>query len=185
MMPLSKEQKKIIYIGLILVCALLLFITFIYLPQQRRLGEIRAELVRTEQQVKQTHLIRAGRDLNEAVRDLNLKLQRVSAYLLIGEEEVVNSLSTLAKKENIDILDLGPGGKELFNSVTPGYEVYALPIALNIRGGYREIGEYCANIESDFPALVRADKLVIRRGRAQDLNLDARLEITAFLLKER
>lgn len=181
---LSKEQKKIIYIGLILAAAILLFIALIYLPQQRRLKEIRAELDRTEQQINEIHLLTAGRDLNEAIRDLNVRLKDLSAYFLIGEEELINNLTDQARDLNIDVRDLDPGNKTLFNSATPGYAVYALPVAMNIKGGYKEAGDYCARLEGDFPALVRIDKLDIRGKGTGEADLDIRLVITAFLLKE-
>ncbi len=184
MNELTKEQKKIIYIGVILAASLVLFIFFIYAPQQRKLRQIRTELSRTEAMVRQIHQLTAGRDLKEAVKDLNLELKNVSAKLLIQEASLINNLTSQAKAPRIDIRDLDPGDKILLPNKAIGYDVYELPLAMNITGEYREIGEYFGRLSDDFPALIRINKVYISGKGSGNVNLSASVNLSAYLLKE-
>lgn len=184
MIRLSKEQKKIIYIGLILAAALLLFVFFIYAPQQRKLRQIRDELNRAEGQIQEVHQLTAGRELTEAVRDLNIQLKNISQKMLAQEDSLINNLNSQAKALRIDIRDLDPGDKILLPNKAIGYDVYELAVAMNITGEYRELGEYLGNLEGDFPALLRINKIDINGKGMGNVNLSARLGLSAYLLKE-
>ncbi|MCX5710060.1 MAG: type 4a pilus biogenesis protein PilO [Candidatus Omnitrophica bacterium] len=181
MKELTKEQKKIIYIALIIAGFILAFVVFVYAPQSKRLAAIRMQLNAAEAQIAEISRITEGKDLNQAVKDLSSKLTAASKTLPPDEESIIASLTEAAKKSKVQINTLDPDDKIKLAQGVAGYDLSELPIKLSLSGEYRAIGEYIDGLLNDFPNLVRVKQLSIQgKGEGRPI-LDANLQISVYL----
>lgn len=180
---LAKEQNKIIYIGLVVFFILFCVWFFVYLAEARRFNRIKKESVLTENKINEILSIAKGKDLASAIQDLRADLTNLRSKLATGDETVIYNLSETAKKSKLDLNSINRGSKQLLENKIPGYIVEELSVLLSLSGEYREIGEYLKSLKDDFPLLVRVKKLEIKgRGEGQE-ELEATLEVNAYLCR--
>lgn len=184
MKELTKEQKKIIYIALIVVSFLFLFRIFVYAPQQRKLAFIKKQLKDAEAQIAEIDRLTAGKELSTAMQDLSAQLQKASSRLLVKDEDVINGLSGRAKKLKIEIKNLDPDDKITLPNRVPGYDAQELPISMNLSCDFKTLGEYLDILRNDLPVLIRIKQLDITGSGEGRANLNITLKISAYLLKE-
>lgn len=184
MKQLTREQKKIIYIALIVACFLFLFRVFIYAPQQRKLASIKKQLADAETQIAEINRLSAGKELSVTMQDLSGQLRKASGRLLVKDEDVINSLSGLAKKLRIEVKNLDPDDKITLPNRIPGYDAQELPISMNLSCDFKTLGEYLDILRNDLPALIRIKQLDITGSGEGQANLNITLKISAYLLKE-
>ena len=161
MNKLTKEQKKIMYAGLIVLGSILLFLILVYLPQSRRLSSIMRQIRDADSQIAEIKKITEGRDLNEAVRELSFKLNASKNILPLSEEPIISKLSETADRLKINLKNVDPLDKVLLGGKILGYEVDELPIEISLSGEYRSIGEFVDIILNHFPALIKLDRISI------------------------
>jgi len=181
MKRLTKEQKKIIYIASVIIIFLFLFWNFVYAPQKRRLWDIKDKLTQREAEIEGIKRISHGQPLQDAVKDLNMRLRAASARLPASEEGIIKSLSEEAKKLKIDVQNTDPGEKKILPNKIPGFQIEELPISLDIVSEYKAIGEYLDILINQFPFLVRVRQFDIQGSGEGSPNLNVKLEISAYL----
>jgi hypothetical protein len=183
MKELTREQKKIIYIALIVVSFLFLLRIFVYAPQQSKLASIKKQLKDAEAQIAEINRLTAGKELSTAMQDLSAQLQKASSRLLVKDEDLINGLSAQAKKLKIKIKNLDPEDKITLANRVPGYVAQELPISMNLSCDFKALGEYLGILRNDLPALIRIKQLDITGSAEGQANLNITLKISAYLLK--
>lgn len=181
MMKLSKEQKKIIYIFSVVGVFFFLFWLFVYIPQNSQLKGIKYKLGLAEAEIEEINRISYGKPLPEAVRDLNLRLQKAALKVPVRDEEVVKELSEAARKLKIVLKNISLSNSFSLASKVPGYKIEELPISIKLNCEYREIGQYLNDLRDNFPVLIKIKSLLIQGGGEGQNNLDVDLQISAFL----
>lgn len=184
MKKFSREQKKIIYIALVVLAFLFSSWVFIYLPQSRRLIKMQKKLKATEEEINQINKITQGKTLEEAVGNLNLELRQAAMRLPSADEDIIEILSREAKKLKIGVQVMDPADEsQVLPTKVPGFNIRELPISLKLVGEYRAIGEYLDNLENKVPILIKLKYLNIQAGGAGpgNTNLNVDLEISAYL----
>lgn len=184
MRQLTNEQKKIIYIALIVLGFLLLFWLFVYAPQARRVASIKERLTEAEAQIIEINRITQGRQLSEAVRDLEVQLKKAETRLPQAEATVISSLSEAAKKLKIEVKGLGSVQKRPVPDRVTGYDIEELPITMKLDGEFRAIGEYLDILRNESGVLIRLRQLNIQSAQEAQPYLEANLQISAYLSKE-
>jgi len=185
MRELTQEQKKIIYIASIVAGSLLAFIIFVYMPQSKKLGTIRRQLIEADTQIAEIGRITEGKDLNAAVKDLSAKLSVASKILPSDESDVVTKLTDLARRLKLQINTLDPQGDIKSAQGVAGYDLSELPVILSLTGEFRAIGEFLDDLRTDFPALVKVKNLAIQGNGEGRPALSASLEVSAILAQEK
>jgi len=183
MKKLSIEQKKNIYISLAALVFFLLFWIFIYAPQLRRLNALEAELRAADSGIQEITDMAAGRELTQAARDFNQELNRERAKFIFKEEEdVINSLSALAKDTKISITNMDPSQARPVQNKVGGYDLMELPVQLNISGDFASIGGFLEGLRSKFPGLVNLSQIVIKGRGPGQTELEATLQLRAYII---
>ncbi|MFH1414392.1 MAG: hypothetical protein ABIG56_06055 [Candidatus Omnitrophota bacterium] len=186
MKRITREQKKIIFIASIIVVFLICFWVFIYRPQSEKFNSIKKELKNTKTKIEEINNIIRGRDLVEAVKDLNIEFNQMVNLLILEDEDVISHLSEFARKLKIEVKDIIPSKRELFEGQVVGYDIEVLPISLSLVCEYKNLGDYLNFLWEDFPALVRIKQLqIFEEGGGDNPFLDVRLQILAYLVKEK
>lgn len=180
---LTNEQKKIIYISAIMALFLFFFWTFVYNPQSKKFSTIKRELTEAEQQIAQIMSIAAGRNLADAVGELNKNLMEVTSMLPAEETTVISSLSQAARRLKIEVKNIIPSGRQVLENKVSGYVIEELPISMSLICEYRVLGEYLNILRNKFPVLVRVKQLDIKGKGEGTPNLDISLQIVTYLAK--
>lgn len=180
---LTSEQKKIIYISVIMALFLFFFWAFVYNPQSKKFAAIKRELTETEQQIAQIMSIASGRNLADAVGELNKNLVQVTSMLPAEETTVISSLSQDARRLRIEVKNIIPSGRQVLENKVSGYVIEELPISMSLICEYRVLGEYLNILRNKFPVLVRVKQLYIKGKGEGTPNLDISLQLVTYLAK--
>ena len=181
MKNLSKEQKKIIYLAVILIGFLLLFLVFIYAPQSRRVKEIKNKLFFAENQITEINKITQGQDLAAAVGKLNQKLVRLVRRMPERQEVAMKFLTENARRLGIEVKNIVLLDKQIAANKAPGYIIGEVPIAMTLTADYKAIGEYLIALDEDESLLTRVRELDIKGDGEGQPKLDVSLQISAYL----
>lgn len=94
---------------------------------------------------------------------------------------VVQQLAREGERYNIDFISIKPRAAP--SSPTKPQAIYTeLPIVMNIRGAYQDLGEYLERIRN-LPRLITTDRILIRSKEKMLPDLEVELLVTAYLLK--
>ncbi|MFH1441892.1 MAG: type 4a pilus biogenesis protein PilO [Candidatus Omnitrophota bacterium] len=184
MKKITKEQKKIIYISLILSAFTVFLWIFIITPQKNKLVSIRNRLSQAEAQITEIKQLTQGRDMAVVVTELNKKLVDALDKLPFRQEVVINYLSDNARNLGIEIKNINLSDKQSAVKTISGYAISEVPININLSGEYRAIGEYLNILRDDSVILIKIGKIDIK-GRGEGYSyLDMSLEISAYFAKK-
>jgi len=182
---LTKEQRKIIYISLVVLVFLLCFLSFVYVPQSRRFAALKSELIRTDSQIAEISRLTAGKDLAEAVKGLRVELIAATNKLPAADEVVIRYLLEGARNLKIEVKNINPAGVKPLDSRIFGYNLSELPILMHIACDYRTLGEYLHTLRNDFPVLVRLKQLDIQGKGEGQMGLEVTLQLCAYLAAQK
>lgn len=184
-LKLTKEQRKIIYISLVVLASLICFWIFIYGPQSRKFTEIKNNLKSTEEQIAGINAITQGKELAEAVKELKTDLIKLAAKFPPGEEVLIQRLSELAKKKGMRLENITPGARKSSGEIVSGYDVEELAITTSLSGEFKALGEYLIALRENFPVLVKIRQINIQGSKEGQVDLSVSLGISAYLAKEK
>lgn len=182
---LTKEQQKIIYIGLVVFVFFACFWGFIYGPQSRKLAMLKADLARTESQIAEISRLASGGDLTEAVKALKVRLNYAAGQLPGEDEIVIKSLLGVAKRLRIEVSNLSPASIKTIEGGVAGYNISEFPISMRLSCDYKTLGEYLHILRKDFPVLIKLRQLDIRGKGEGQMNLEINLQLLAYLASEK
>ena len=183
---LTQEQKKIIYATGALAALVLLFWFFVYVPQHKKLNQLKARLDSTEKQVAEITNIAKGKDLAQVIRDLKSDFTKTINRLPDQDEVAIFILSDSAKKLKIDVKSISPSVARTIEGAILGYQVMELPVTINLSGEYRALGEYLRMLRSsDFPIFVQVRQFSVKGNGEGQLFLGANLQISTYLAKKK
>lgn len=184
MKQITKEQKKIIYITLILPVFTVFLWVFIFLPQRNKLACLRNSLSETEAQITQIKQLALGRDMAEVAGELNKKLLECLDKLPSRHEAAINYLSDNAHNLGIVIKNISLHSQQAVMENIADYIIAQTPISINLTGGYKAIGEYLNILRDDSAILIRLEKIDIKREKENYIYLNADIEINVYFAKK-
>lgn len=182
---LTREQKKIIYLGAITFAFILFFWLGIYAPQARRFASIKKKLVEAEGQIAGIKGLAEGRDFALAISGLRARLTNASKALPSEDTVVIYGLSEAARKLNIQVKSITPSAKRLLEGRITGYDVEELPLSMSMVCEYRTLGEYLNILRNNFPVLIRVRQMDIQNRGEGQAGLEITLQIYAYLSREK
>ena len=185
MLDLTKAQKKIIGASLIVLFFLIFIWAFIYLPQRKKVASIKGELVSAEAQITEIINITEGKDLAEVVGDFRIRLNNLKKQLPARDEVIVDALTIAARDLNIEVKNISFSEKRLLEQQAAGFEIEEMPISMQLVCEFRNLGEYLNLLRSNFPILVRVQKLNISGQEGLPNLANISLEVIAYLSREK
>ncbi len=184
MKKISKEQKKIIYISLVLSAFTVFLWILIFSPQKNTLVSIKGRLSQTEARIAEIKQLTQGRDMAVVVAELDKKLVDALNKLPSRQEVVISYLSDNASNLGIAIKNINLSDKQITMKKISNYIIAEVPISINLTGEYKAIGEYLNILRDDSVILSRIEKINIKCKGEGTIYLDASLEINAYFAKK-
>lgn len=186
---LSPSQKKIIIISLVVVLAFLFFLLFIYLPTKNTVLKIKSELFDKERQIQEIEtMLGDAKSLDEGIRLLKERHQRINKKFPQKEEEGIKILSDFARKLNIQILSIEPKPKQEFldennNKVTiEGMTCQSLLVSIEMSCLYKDLVRYIQVLKESLPAFFTIETLKINKDKSGTLRLNVKFDINLYIL---
>lgn len=183
MKRLTKEQQKIIYIAAGVSIFIIFVWRFIFVPQNKRLMQIKNELKSLEFQIVGINNIVGDRELSEVTRELSEKFNKSKKLISIKEEDIINSLSEEARRLKVSVRNITPVSQKESDYQVAGFRIKEVVISMDLSGDFQAIGKYLDVLRNDFPALVQINKLDIKGKGQGEPKLDSSLQISAYLAK--
>lgn len=184
MRKITKEQKKIIYIALILSFFEFSLWGLIIMPQKKKLTMLQKKLSDTEAQIAEVEQITQGRNMSEVVTGLNKELSDALGKLPSRQEIVIGYLTDNARNLGIIIRNFSLSDKQVIANEVAGYMVTEMPITINLTGEYQAIAEYLNALRDDTALLIRIENIDIKSKGGENVYLDASLQVNAYFTKK-
>lgn len=181
---ITKEQKKILYISVIVLVSFVLYLSLIHKPQGRKLLDIRKDLASTENQIADILNLAKGDELTVAVKKLKTDLDKAHSQFPQGEEKVIRRLSDEASRLKIKVKNITSSGAKTLDGEVGGRNIDELFISMNLSCEYRQIGDYLDALINNFPILIKVSQLEIKGVGEGVPELDIDLKLSAYLSKE-
>ncbi|HOX55157.1 MAG: hypothetical protein PHI86_06705 [Candidatus Omnitrophica bacterium] len=181
---ITKEQKKILYVSVIVLVSFVLYVILIHRPQGSRLLEIRRDLAGTENQIADILSLAKGNELTVAVKKLKTDLDKAYSQFPQGEEKVIRRLSDEASRLKIKVKNITSSGVKTIDEEIGGRNIEELFISMNLSCEYRQLGDYLNVLINNFPILIKVSQLEIKGAGEGASELDVDLKLSAFLSKE-
>ena len=152
-MPKSKltpEQQKKILFGVGIGVGLVIWLQFVLLPQQRRLGETRAELQLLRGQLNRLKAGLVQRSTIEGEIDRLKGEFQLPANPKPPEQQLPDLLEEItkaARRAGVQVVGQKPQSE--LDRVSPGASGYLeIPLFIEIVGGYHSIGQFLNDLEN-------------------------------------
>lgn len=189
MVDLTQAQKKILLISGGVLLAFLIFIFVVYVPSKNAARSIKSELegIDSQIQVVEVFLSSAG-SMSGGLERLKERDQYLIDKFPPKEEAALQMLSGFAKKLNMEVASIVPQPKEDYvygNSgkvEIEGKTCQRIPVALEIKGSYKNLVEYIETIRGSLPAYVVIEKLKIVKNKEELSKLKIVLDMSLYLL---
>lgn len=182
---ISKAQKNIILTIGIVVVVVVLFIMYLYIPMNKKLAGLKAEITAAEAEVNQIRQsFGDAKSLEEALAFLNKKIEVLSKKFPIKEEIVLRELPGIVSKLGIEVLSIRPGKKIAIGDIggvpvpVKGSTVYEFSISMDLITTYKKLGELFTVLHESFPIFIRVDSVRLSSSGKDEkgfLNVDLNL----------
>jgi len=180
----TREQKKIYIVFAIGLISVLLFVVFVYIPENKKLNDIKATLKDAESKIEEITNITHGEDLVEVVKNLEEQLIEIENRMPKKPEEIIDDISSEAEKLGIETKSINFSQQKPVEKNIQGYQIMELPIDMKFVCDYRALGEYIKALHSDdFPAVVKIGQIEIKGMGDARPDLEVTLRVIAYLQK--
>jgi Tfp pilus assembly protein PilO len=179
----DKKTQIMILAGLLAVLGVVIYLSFILKPQVFRVmeavsgaGSISADLREAEKNIADIPVFKKSMEANE---------EKVGRYekMLPAEQEIpsiLENLSSIAKSSNIKIVGIIPVDVKDDKSKNP--QVYQeIPILINAKSGYHELGKFLSSIENSDRFMKVAD-IQIRANAQSPKKHDVEILVLTYIL---
>jgi type IV pilus assembly protein PilO len=180
---LKKDRKKmLIACGAVACAALAAYFTLLLRPQAASLFTTMAKVGRMKADLKKAESDVAGIDkLKASIQSYSEKMESYGALLPTEGQmpALLESLSEMARGSGMKISGLAPVQEP---AAAPGSRTYRpIPITINARAGFHELGKFLASVESS-GRFMKISDISIRTNRASPRKHDVDLVVTAYVL---
>lgn len=180
-MVLKNREKIMIFLGMLAV-AVWAFDHFYYMPQKKKIMELKAEITAMESKLAQAMAFRQGVEATEKeIARLEKEMQVYRERLLRGEElrAFLKQLAKDSEQLEIKIISLSPQEAKLPEEIeqkekAPEYKKVNVPMVM--WATYRSLESFISNLER-LPFLISLDHLKIERQEDKYPYLLVTLEI--------
>lgn len=181
---LKKEQKQLLILGVVGTIALLFaYFNLLLIPQVKGLVKTASSRNRLSDELKKSEsdVSRIGKLRS----DIDSYSEKISRYgqLLPAEEGIptlLESLADMARSSSMKIVSIVPlSGRE--PGIQPGQAYRAIPIMINARAGFHELGRFMATLESSGRLMKIAD-IRLKENRSSPKKHDVEILVMTYVL---
>ena len=179
----DKKTQVMILAGLLVILAIVIYVSFIFKPQLARVleavseaGSLGADLKQAESNIKNIPIFK---------KNIAAYEEKVDRYekMLPAEQEIpslLENLSNMAKSSNIKIVGIIPVvGKDEKPKKALVYQ--EIPILINAKSGYHELGKFLSSMENSDRFMKVAD-IQIRSNVQSPKKHDVELLVLTYIL---
>ncbi|MBL7069566.1 MAG: type 4a pilus biogenesis protein PilO [Candidatus Omnitrophica bacterium] len=185
---LNKNQKIIFLMAFIVIVGIIVLWIFIYNPARNKMKRLKEELAFIESEIKKIEMISGGTEkLDIAYEKFYKKFAELERLIPVEEKTTLSELSSTANEMNIEVLSTKPGKiRPAKLSIEMGKKrIMAMPISMNIRCNYVNLGEYLNTLRNELPTLISVDDVnIISPKREGATQLNVALTVTLYMLKD-
>lgn len=187
---ITQKDKKVIIKAGSCAAAIFLFWALIYFPAQKRCKALKSDFEAVKAQVAaiESRGGRDGRDIAQMVESLQKDFGRNMDKIPHAEEGALKLIAAEAAKHGVAIISMSPAARRPMldennnNLFVENIQCFEIPIALEIKGSYKSIGEYLRALREDAAVLIRVEDINIAKSSTSGQQLDARAEIILTVL---
>jgi Tfp pilus assembly protein PilO len=182
---ISRSQKRIIIATFVIMVVFSGFWVAMYVPTQKGIDRLKAELEETEGQIRQIEaMIAQGKGMGEGIQLMEGQYQQLMLKFPSKEEGALIAFFDLAFKVNVEIITIRTQPKRLCRQqvTTEGKSCYELPVSFELRGGFGALIAYIELLKGSLPAFITFEKINISPGKSGTSELSISLEIQLYLL---
>jgi len=185
---LNKNQKIIFLMAFIVIVGVAVLWVFIYNPARSKMKKLKEELAFIDSEIKKIEMISGGKEkLDIAYEKFYKKFAELERLIPVEEKTTLSALSSTANEMNIDVLSTKPGKIEpaSLDVETGKKRIMAMPVSMNIKCAYINLGRYLNALRNELPALISVDSVnIVRPGREDATHLDVILSVTLYMLTD-
>lgn len=187
-MKIKIEKNPYLVIGFIIFFIILLDYFILLRPQLILFKQANIQVGTLSRNLKTTKQdIASIEQFHKRLTALKEKISVVGERIAQDEEMpvVLENISQLAKQSNLKILQLKPSRTEQkIVAATQGGDIYELPILIEARSGYHQLGGFINKLENDRRFMSLAG-LELLSDAADSLHHDAKLVVETYILKKK
>lgn len=182
---LKKDQKQVLILAVILTAiALFAYFSLLIKPQTEglfktiaRVGKVKADLKSAQADIARIDQMKAN------ILAYSEKIGRYGAMLPTEDQmpALLESMSDMARAASMKIVGVTPVQENAPASKGQAYK--PIPITINARAGYHELGRFFAALENSGRFMKVAD-VAIRENRASPKKHDVDIVVIAYVLLE-
>jgi|GEM_PF-3625777 Tfp pilus assembly protein PilO len=183
---LKKEQKQMLVLAVIVtVVMLFVYVNMLLKPQLEglfntagRVGKLKADVKKAE-----SDIARIGQ-LKKSMASYSEKMDRYGEVLPAEESmpALLESLADMARSSNMKIVGVAPI-EDRSGKPVRGQAYKSMPIAVNARAGFHELGKFFSAIENSGRFMKVAD-ISIKSNKASPKKHDVELVVVTYTLPE-
>ncbi len=151
------NREKIMLAGLLAGAVIFSFCYFILAPQVKAYVQAKSELADCLEKLSQAQVVAASlKDesdkLNRAIEEFGSKGRLFASKISDGSDLIVLGLQSA--HENVEITGIEPGG------IKENQYSLELPLKVDMMGDYRDVQEFCKNIDKNMDYLINLTELI-------------------------
>ena len=183
MKKISPSQKKIITVASIVMLVFLIAVFFIYVPEVKKLGQLKGELLNIQNQIQKIQKLAEG-----GIELLREKSRQIDSKFPDSEKEGLSLISDFARKSNIEIISTNAKPKTPFaeedkeKEEIEGKSCQVVSIAMEMKGDYKDLVRYIETLKESLPAYVTVERLSTHSDTQGSSLLTISLELKLYLL---
>jgi len=189
MKTLSYSQKKIFIVAIFAGLLFLLFWVFIYWPEQSKFDYVKSELNRVDREIETIEgLTDKSVSVEEGIRRLREAYVKIEFKFPAREEDALGYLSQAAQKYRIEVGGVNSQPKKSMvdseekNILVDGKKLKKVLVAMDLKGSYKDLVDYLAQLKDALPAFMTVEKLRITKQDQSDNRLTIHMEFYLYLL---
>ncbi|MBU1147882.1 MAG: type 4a pilus biogenesis protein PilO [Candidatus Omnitrophica bacterium] len=185
------KNRKDIVTGAIFLLVVVIVLQFIYLPKYGEVKRLSTSHKEAKEEIEELYDFIGGQEnLQDNIVDMrkNLALLESAFPFEKGVSDIIKQLNEEAKRFKVNVVSLKPenfniyrddGGREL---KIADYFCKCMPLTLNVKARYRNLGEFLMSLETNKSPMVSVDEVDIERDEDISPWVEAEVDLTAHIL---
>lgn len=168
---ITVHQKDIVIMLSAIILTFLVFLFFIYSPKKRQMKAIEIKFKDVEKEIEKIESIAGGADkIDVSLSEFNRQLKDIDKKLPKSEETAIKELSAFASKSGIEVISIKQQNikKGSVQPETADFQYMELPITMDVKCAYRNLGEYLRILQEEFPTLVLIKHVSILKAKPNE-----------------
>jgi Tfp pilus assembly protein PilO len=183
-MAANKPNTTVVIIAVSAV-GIALYFNFVILPMARNVFETSAKVGQVQSELKDSEDDISGKD--KFLRDIETYNTKVDSYekMLPAEKEIptlLEHLSEIAKSSNVLIVEIVPGAQTAKDKAKSQDQSYQeVPILINARSGYHELGKFIARLENS-DRFMKVEDISIKANKSDPTKHNVEMNVLTYIL---